>query len=77
VQYDRRLSACLGKSLISIPGIKAIEFGLGFGYADKFGSQVHDVITYSKKDSFKHKTNNAGGIEGGCLTERILWLDAV
>lgn len=65
VHYDRRLDARLALSLISIPGIKAVEFGLGFGYADKFGSQVHDAIYYSKGKRFYRKTNNAGGIEGG------------
>ncbi|MEW6171109.1 MAG: chorismate synthase [Candidatus Omnitrophota bacterium] len=65
VHYDRRLSGILAKAIVSIPGIKAIEFGLGFAYADKFGSQVHDAIYYSKKQGFYHKTNNAGGIEGG------------
>lgn len=63
--YDKRLDARLALVLISIPGIKAIEFGLGFGYKDKLGSQCHDSIYYSKKKGFYRKTNNAGGIEGG------------
>ena len=63
VQQDRRLDAKLACSIMSIPGIKAVEIGLGFGYADKFGSEVHDAIYFSKK--YCRKTNNAGGIEGG------------
>ena len=50
---------------MSIPGIKAVEIGLGFGYADKFGSQVHDAIYYAKNKGYFRKSNNAGGIEGG------------
>jgi len=63
--YDKRLDARLALVLISIPGIKAIEFGLGFGYKDKLGSQCHDSVYYSEKKGFYRKTNHAGGIEGG------------
>lgn len=65
VQADRRLDARLAGSIISIPGVKTVEFGLGLGYADKFGSQCHDAIYYTKAKGYFHKTNNAGGIEGG------------
>jgi len=65
VQPDKRLDGRLSQAIMSIPGIKAVEIGLGFGFADKFGSQVHDAIYYSKSKGFYRKTNNAGGIEGG------------
>ena len=65
VQADKRLDARLAAGIMSIPGIKAVEFGLGFGYADKFGSEVHDAIYYAKNRGYFRKTNNAGGIEGG------------
>ncbi len=65
VHYDRRLDAKLASALMSIPGIKGVEIGLGFGVADEFGSRVHDEILYSKQKGFYRKTNNAGGIEGG------------
>jgi chorismate synthase len=64
-QSDRRLDARLSQSIMSIPGIKGLEIGLGFGYANSFGSQVHDAIYYSKDKGYFRKTNNAGGIEGG------------
>ncbi len=64
-QSDRRLDARLAAAIISIPGIKAVEFGLGFGYADRFGSFCHDAIYYTKARGYFRKTNNAGGIEGG------------
>lgn len=65
VQPDKRLDGRLSQQVMSIPGIKAVEIGLGFGYADKFGSQVHDGIYYSKTKGYNRQTNNAGGIEGG------------
>lgn len=72
VQPDLRLDSRLAGGIISIPGIKAVEIGLGFGYADKFGSEVHDAIYYSDsknlsiaKRGYFRKSNNAGGIEGG------------
>ncbi len=71
-QFDRRLDARLAAILVSIPGIKAVEFGLGFGFAKEFGSCSHDAIYYTKdktlpavRQGFYRKTNNAGGIEGG------------
>ncbi len=65
VHYDRRLDGRLAGSLMSIQAIKGVEIGLGFELAKRSGSQVHDAIYYSKEQGFYHKTNNAGGIEGG------------
>jgi chorismate synthase len=65
VQPDRRLDARLTQAIMSIPGIKGVEIGLGFGYADKFGSGVHDAIYYTKNKGYFRKTDHAGGIEGG------------
>jgi chorismate synthase len=64
-QSDMRLDGNLTRAIASIPGIKAVELGLGFGYADKLGSQVHDAVYYSKTRGFFRRTNNSGGIEGG------------
>jgi chorismate synthase len=65
VQPDCRLDSRLAAAIMSIPGIKSFEIGLGFRYGDKFGSEVHDPIYYSKQKGYFHKTNNCGGIEGG------------
>lgn len=65
VQPDRRLDARLAREIISIPGLKGMEIGLGFGYADKFGSEVHDKIYYARNKGYFRNSNNAGGIEGG------------
>jgi chorismate synthase len=64
-QPDRRLDALLTAALMAIPGIKAVEVGLGMGYGENFGSECHDEIYYSRARGYFRKTNNAGGIEGG------------
>lgn len=69
VQWDRKLDAQLAKAILSIQAIKGFEIGMGFGVAERFGSQVHDEITYdSASKTFHHKSNNAGGIIGGMTT---------
>ena len=65
VQADRRLDSRLSAEIMSIPGIKSIEIGLGSGYAVSFGSEVHDAIYHSRFKGYFRLTNNAGGIEGG------------
>jgi len=65
VHYDRRLCGILAGSLMSIPGIKSVEIGLGLGFAKERGSSVQDIIFYDGKKGFNRKSNNAGGIEGG------------
>jgi len=65
VHYDRRLDGRLAGNLMSIPGIKSVEFGLGLGFAKERGSSVQDIIIYDGKRGFSRKSNNAGGIEGG------------
>ncbi len=65
VQADRRLDSLLAAGIISIPGVKSFEVGLGLGYAVSFGSEVHDAIYYNNKKGYFRPTNNAGGIEGG------------
>jgi len=65
VQADRRLDSRLAAAVISIPGIKSFEVGLGLEYAVSFGSKVHDAIYHNYKKGYFRLTNNAGGIEGG------------
>ncbi len=65
VQADRRLDSRLAASIMSIPGIKSFEIGLGTGFSVSFGSEVHDAIYHNHKKGYFRLTNNAGGIEGG------------
>ncbi len=64
-QWDRRLSTRISAALMSIPSIKGVEIGNGFEQSRLPGSQVHDVIQYDEKQGWQHRTNHAGGIEGG------------
>lgn len=65
VHWDRRLDGRIAKAVMSIPGIKGVEIGLGFRMAELAGSKVHDLIYYNKSVGFYRKTNRCGGIEGG------------
>lgn len=64
VQWDRKLDGHLAQLLMSIPSVKAVEFGDGIKSSTKPGSQVHDEIIH-KSNGFHRLTNHAGGIEGG------------
>lgn len=62
--WDKRLDGELARAIMSIPGIKGIEIGLGFRAAELAGSQVHDEISHNGA-SYTRASNNAGGVEGG------------
>mgnify|MGYP001375886935 FL=1 len=64
VNWDRKIDGKIAYGIMSIPGVKGIEFGLGFETASRPGSQVHDEI-YHDGNRFYRKTNNAGGMEAG------------
>ena len=50
--------------LFSIPAVKGVSFGAGFGFSDLFGSEANDAYLTDGKSVFT-KTNNNGGILGG------------
>ena len=54
----------LSHILFSVPGIKGVEFGAGFGITDMLGSEANDPFTV-QCGQVKTKTNNNGGINGG------------
>jgi chorismate synthase len=58
------LESDLSKALFSIPAVKAIEFGLGFGSSSIRGSENNDLYV-RRNDKIITKTNNSGGILGG------------
>jgi chorismate synthase len=64
-QWDRRLDAALASALMSIPSVKGVEIGTGFGSTSMPGNQVHDVIQYGQSTGWAHRSNRAGGVEGG------------
>ena len=59
-----KLDAELAKAVLSIGGVKGIEFGAGFGAALLTGSENNDAMK-SKDGKVVFLSNNAGGILGG------------
>jgi chorismate synthase len=70
--WDRKLDGRLAGMLMSIPAVKGVEVGLGFGAAGRPGSAVHDPIAggaaHDARGGFRRVTNHAGGLEGGMTT---------
>lgn len=54
----------LSHILFSVPGIKGVEFGAGFGFANLRGSAANDSFR-NENGITVTKTNNNGGINGG------------
>ncbi|MBQ7362878.1 MAG: chorismate synthase [Clostridia bacterium] len=54
----------LSHALFSVPGIKGIEFGAGFGFANMRGSEANDPFRF-EDGRVVTATNNNGGINGG------------
>lgn len=52
------------KHLFAVPGVKGIEFGAGFGFANMRGSEANDPFVM-EGDTVRTLTNHAGGINGG------------
>ncbi len=65
VHFERKLDARLAASVMSQQSVKAVEIGRGAELAGLFGSEAHDEIFYDAAKGYYHKTNRAGGIEGG------------
>lgn len=62
-EFDK-LHAALGGAILGINAVKGIEFGDGFDFTDKRGSQVNDVFI-NKNGRISTTTNHSGGIQGG------------
>ena len=58
------LESMLSHAMFSIPAVKGVEFGIGFGCADMRGSEMNDEF-YVSGENILTKSNNNGGINGG------------
>ena len=58
------VESMLSHGLFSIPGVKGVEFGKGFGFAEMMGSDANDEFTVVDGEIVT-VTNNNGGINGG------------
>ena len=59
-----KLNARLSYALMSIGGLRGIEFGAGFKAAEMLGSQHNDCF-FMDGETIRPRTNHAGGILGG------------
>ncbi len=54
----------LSRHLFAIPGVKAVGFGEGFGFAALRGSEANDAL-YMRGGAVTSPTNHSGGVNGG------------
>lgn len=70
--WDRKLDGRLGRALLSIPAVKGVEIGMGFGAARATGAEVHDEmepdVHAALTGGVRRRSNRAGGLEGGMTT---------
>lgn len=59
-----KLHAQLGAAMLGINAVKGFEYGMGFDFATKRGSEVNDTFV-SDNGKISTLTNNSGGIQGG------------
>lgn len=59
------VESTLAHLVFSVPAIKGIEFGAGFGITEMLGSEANDEYYYDEDGQVKTRTNNNGGIIGG------------
>ena len=58
------VESVLSHLLFSIPAVKGVEFGEGFGFAAMRGSQANDAFRMAE-GRVVTKTNHSGGVNGG------------
>lgn len=58
------MESVISHLLFSIPGIKGVEFGEGFGFARLYGSEANDPFIM-ENGKIATATNRSGGINGG------------
>lgn len=65
ISPDTRLDSIIAADMMSIPGIKSVEIGLGTESGTRLGSEMHDPIVPGKNGLPERTSNRAGGTEGG------------
>ena len=58
------LESEMAHMMFSVPAVKAISFGEGFGFASLYGSEANDSLHY-EGGTPKALTNHNGGVLGG------------
>ena len=72
--YAEKIESKIASCIFNIPGVKGLEFGLGFELAKMRGSEANDQFT---TDNYKIRTNtnNCGGLLGGMATGSELYFN--
>lgn len=65
IHWDTKLDGRIAQAMMSIHSAKGVAIGEAFHIARQWGSAAHDEIYYDSQKGFHHKTNRAGGTEGG------------
>ena len=63
--WDRKLDGRIGQALLSVPAVKAVEFGSAIEASHGPGSLAHDEIDTGPGGRLRRRTNRAGGLEAG------------
>ena len=63
--WDRKLDGRIGQALLSVPAVKALEFGSAIEASRGPGSVAHDEIEMGEDGALRRRTNRAGGLEAG------------
>ena len=58
------VESLISHAVFSVPAVKGVEFGLGFGFGSAKGSEANDQL-YVDGGSVLTRTNNNGGVNGG------------
>lgn len=62
--YGENVEGIFSQQLFAVPGVKAVGFGDGFGFAALRGSEANDLL-YMKNGEVTSPTNHSGGVNGG------------
>lgn len=65
VSWDRKLDGRIGAAFLSIPAVKAVEFGSTIDASRGPGSRAHDEIEVDGAGRLSRRSNRAGGLEAG------------
>ncbi len=63
--WERKLDGRIGQALLSVPAVKAVEFGSSIEASCGPGSRAHDEIDPDRGSGLRRRTNRAGGLEAG------------
>lgn len=63
--FFNSIESSISSLMFSVPGVKGIEFGKGFGFTKILGSEANDEFKIDSDGNVLTNTNNNGGINGG------------